>query len=264
MIRALYTSATGMNAQETNIDVIANNLANVNTTGFKKSRADFQDLIYQTIVEPGAQTSAGGSQTPSGIQIGLGVRNSAVQRLFEQGDLANTGNQLDVAIQGEGFFRVQVPGAAQDAFTRAGNFQLNENGELVTSDGYVVQPTITVGQDVLSITITEDGTVNARVQGQTTLSNLGQIEAVRFPNPSGLRALGRNLFEESDASGTAISGNFATDGVGRLQQGFLESSNVSVVEQVVNMITAQRAYEAASKGIQTADEMVGQAIQLKR
>jgi len=262
MIRALYSAATGMKAQETNIDVISNNLANVNTTGFKKSRADFQDLMYQTVVEPGAPTSTG-TQSPSGIQVGLGVKTAAVQRVFSQGDLSNTGNQLDLAIEGEGFFQVQNPDGTP-AYTRAGNFQLNDQGQLVTNDGYLVQPTITVDNTVLSVTIAEDGTVSGRVAGQTALSNLGTLDAARFPNPAGLRAVGRNLYQETDSSGTAVTGNFNADGFGRLQQGFLESSNVSVVEQVVTMITAQRAYEAASKGISTADEMLGQAISLKR
>ncbi|MFM1847189.1 MAG: flagellar basal body rod protein FlgG [Pseudomonadota bacterium] len=262
MIRALYSSSTGMNAQEANIDVIANNLANVNTTGYKKSRAEFQDLVYQYVVEPGAATSST-TQSPSGIQIGLGVKTAAVQKVFSQGDLTNTGNQLDVAIQGDGFFQVQMPDGTT-AYTRSGSFQLNSQGQLVTTDGYPVLGPGSIPSDTLAITIGEDGTVNVRQPGAATPSQIGQFSAARFPNNGGLRAIGRNLYEETASSGSPITGTFGTDGVGRLSQGFLESSNVSVVEQVVNMISAQRAYEASSKGIQAADEMLGQAINMRR
>ncbi len=262
MIRALYTSATGMQAQETSIDVISNNLANVNTTGYKKSRADFQDLMYQYLLEPGAQTSAS-TQNPSGIHVGLGVKTSAVQKVFAQGDLTSTSNPLDLAIEGDGFITVQLPDGT-NAYTRSGALQINQDGTLVTADGYQVVGPGTIPANALSITIGEDGTVSARVPGTATAQNLGQIQATRFPNNAGLRATGRNLYEETAASGSPVNGIFAQDGFGRIQQGFLESSNVSVVEQVVNMITAQRAYEASSKGISTADEMLGQAINLKR
>jgi flagellar basal-body rod protein FlgG len=263
MIRALYTAATGMNAQETNIDVIANNLANVNTNSFKKSRADFQDLMYQYTVEPGAPTSASTSN-PSGVQVGLGVKTAAVQKVFQQGDLTSTSNQLDVAIEGDGFFRVTQPGDGTLAYTRSGSFQLDQTGQLVTSDGYQVSPGITIPTDALSITIAQDGTVSVTTQGNTTPTSVGELTAVRFPNSAGLRAMGRNLYQETVSSGSATSGKFSENGFGRLSQGFLESSNVSVVEQVVNMITAQRAYEASSKGITTAEEMLSQAINLKR
>lgn len=262
MIRALYSSATGMNAQELNIDVISNNLANVNTTGYKKSRADFQDLVYQYLLEPGAPTSAS-TQNPSGIQVGLGVKTAAVQKIFGQGDLASTGNPLDVAIEGDGFFQVLLPDGTI-AYTRAGAFQLNEAGDIVTADGYQVDGPGGISPDATSITIGEDGTVSVKVPGTPDPTQAGQFTAVRFPNNSGLKAIGRNLYLETASSGGPTSGTFSEDGVGRLQQGFLESSNVSVVEQVVNMITAQRAYEAASKGIQTADDMLAQAIALKR
>lgn len=261
MIRALYTSATGMHAQETNIDVISNNLANVNTTGYKKSRADFQDLIYQYLVEPGAPTSSTTSN-PTGIQVGLGVKTAAVQKVFSQGDLTSTGNQLDVAIEGEGFFQVQV--ADGIAYSRSGSLKLDADGQIVTSDGNVIDPGITVPPDAEKISIALDGTVTARVPGQTDESNLGQLSAVRFPNPAGLRSLGRNLYEETSSSGSPTTGIFNEDGYGSLNQGFLESSNVSIVEQVVSMITAQRAYEASSKGVNAADEMLSQAINLKR
>ena len=262
MIRSLYTSATGMQAQETNIDVISNNLANVNTTGFKKSRADFEDLIYQYIVEPGAPTSQT-TQNPSGIQIGLGVKTSSVQKVFSQGDLTSTGNQLDLAIEGDGFFQVQLPDGSL-AYSRSGTFRLDNQGQIVTPEGYVVQPAITIPTDALSVTIGEDGLVSVRQPGQTAPTSPGQITAYRFPNNAGLRAVGRNLYEETDASGAGTSGIFSESGFGRVAQGFLESSNVSVVEQVVSMITAQRAYEASSKGVTTADDMLNQAINLKR
>lgn len=262
MIRALYTSATGMHAQETNIDVISNNLANVNTTGYKKSRADFQDLMYQYIVEPGAATSST-TKNPTGIQVGLGVRTAGVQKVFTQGDLTSTGNQLDVAIEGEGFMQVELPDGSA-AYTRNGSLRLNDQGAIVTADGYALDGANNIATNALSITIARDGTVSYRVPGQAADTNAGQLTAVRFPNNAGLRAIGKNLYVETESSGTATSGNFDTDGIGALNQGFLESSNVSIVEQVVNMITAQRAYEASSKGVNTADEMLSQAINLKR
>lgn len=262
MIRALYTAATGMNAQETNIDVISNNLANVNTVGFKKGRADFQDLMYQYAVEPGAPTSQT-TTNPSGIQVGLGVKTASVQKVFTQGDLTSTGNRLDVAIEGDGFFQIQRPDGTL-AYTRSGAFQLDQNGQIVTSDGYIVAPAITIPQDALGITIAQDGTVSVKQPNNANPTQVGQLTAVRFPNNGGLRAMGQNLYEETQASGTPVNGIFSQNGFGRLNQGFLESSNVSVVEQVVNMITAQRAYEASSKGITTADEMLNQVINLKR
>jgi len=251
-----------MKAQETNIDVISNNLSNVNTTGYKKSRASFQDLMYQYVTEPGAATSQTTSN-PTGIQVGLGVKTASVAKVFTQGDLAATGNQLDVAIEGDAFFQVLRPDGTL-AYSRSGNFQLNELGNLVTSDGFPVQPAITVPNGSLGLTIAQDGTVSVKQPGQTAPQNLGQLTAFRFANNSGLRALGQNLYEETQASGTATAGIFSQIGYGRLSQGFLESSNVSVVEQVVNMITAQRAYEASSKGITAADEMLSGAINLKR
>lgn len=262
MLRALYSSATGMQAQETNIDVISNNIANVNTTSFKRSRAEFQDLIYQYLLEPGAPTSQT-TQNPSGIQVGLGVKTAAVQKMFSQGDLISTENQLDVAIEGDGFFQIQRPDGTV-AYTRSGSFQLDLNGNIVTGDGYQLQPAITIPTNALAVTIGQDGTVSVRLPDTAAASQVGQIQAVRFPNNGGLRAVGRNLYEETDSSGAPVTGLFSQLGFGSLQQGFLESSNVSVVEQVVNMITAQRAYEANSKGIQTADDMLQQAINLKR
>jgi flagellar basal-body rod protein FlgG len=251
-----------MQAQETNIDVISHNIANVNTTGYKRSRAEFQDLIYQYLLEPGAPTSQN-TQSPSGIQVGLGVKTAAVQKMFGQGDLISTENQLDVAIEGDGFFQIERPDGTL-TYTRSGSFQLDQQGNLVTGEGYRVLPGIAIPQNTLAITIGQDGTVSARIPDTAQAQNIGQLIAVRFPNNGGLRAVGRNLYEETSSSGAPIAGIFGQQGFGTLQQGFLESSNVSVVEQVVNMITAQRAYEANSKGIQTADDMLQQAINLKR
>lgn len=262
MIRALYSAATGMQAQETNLDVISNNLANVNTTGFKKSRADFQDLMYQAAVEPGAPTSAT-TMNPTGVQVGLGVKTASVQKLFTQGDLSSTNNQLDVAIEGDGFFQVTRPDGTL-AYTRTGSFRLDQNGQMVTADGFMVAPGITIPPDALGVTIGQDGTVSVKQPGNVAPAQAGQLIAVRFPNNGGLRATGQGLYDETQASGAPVTGTFSQIGYGRLNQGFLESSNVSVVEQVVNMITAQRAYEASSKGITTADEMLSSAINLKR
>ena len=262
MIRSLYSAASGMRAQETNMDVIANNLANVNTTGFKKSKAEFQDLMYQYLVEPGAPTSES-TLAPAGIQVGLGVKTASVAKVFSQGDLTSTGNQLDLAIEGDGFFRVTLPDG-RDVYTRAGNFQIDNNQQLVTPDGFPMNPAISIPTDALAITIGQDGIVSVRQPGTTVPTQVGQITGVRFPNAAGLRAIGQNFYEETEASGAAQTGNFTENGLGRVSQGFLESSNVSVVEQVVNMITGQRAYEASSRGIQSADEMLSQAISLKR
>jgi len=262
MIRALYAAATGMKAQETNIDVISNNLANVNTTGFKKGRAEFQDLMYQYVVEPGAPTSQT-TINPTGIQIGLGVKTSSVQKMFTQGDLSSTGNQLDIAIEGDGFFQITRPDGTL-AYTRTGNFRLDQNGQMVTADGFILAPGVTIPPDALGVTIGQDGTVSVKQPGNVVPAQVGQIIAVRFPNNGGLRSTGQGLYEETQASGPPQTGIFSQIGFGRLNQGFLESSNVSVVEQVVNMITAQRAYEASSKGITTADEMLNSAISLKR
>ncbi|MCB0339329.1 MAG: flagellar basal-body rod protein FlgG [Bdellovibrionales bacterium] len=262
MIRALFTSATGMNAQQLKIDNISNNLANINTTGFKKGRTEFQDLMYQQVIEPGAATSQN-TTNPTGIQVGLGVRPISIAKVFTQGDLSSTNNQLDIAIEGDGFFEVQLSDGSS-AFTRSGAFRLDENSQLVTPDGNVLQPAITIPTDALSVTIGRDGTVEVLQPGSTTPTSVGQITVSRFPNPAGLKAAGQNLYLESEASGTPTAGTPSEDGVGRLTQGFLESSNVSVVEEVVNMILAQRAYEASSKGIRTAEDMASEAINLKR
>jgi flagellar basal-body rod protein FlgG len=254
MIRALYTAATGMEAQQLNIDVIANNLANVNTTGFKKSRPDFQDLLYQTIRAPGASTTTT-SQSPTGIQVGLGARPAAVQRINQQGDYTQSGNTYDVAIEGTGFFQVRQPDGST-AFTRAGAFKIDRDGNMVTSDGLQIDPPIAIPDGSEDVTIGQDGVVSARAPGQSAPAQVGQIQTARFANPAGLRALGKNLLQESDTSGPAQVGTPGQDNRGTILQGYLENSNVSVVEELVALITGQRAYEVTSKAITTADEML--------
>lgn len=262
MIRSLHTAATGMEAQQLNMDVIAHNLANVNTTGFKRSRVDFQDLLYQSIRTAGSP-QAQGIQVPTGIQVGLGSRAAAVQKLFTQGDFQQTGNDLDMLIEGNGFFQVTLP-SGELAYTRDGSFKTDGQGRLVTSDGYPVQPEITIPQGCKEITVGEDGTVTATMAGQTAPQELGQIQIVGFTNPTGLESVGRNLLKQTDASGDPLPGTPGQDGLGTLSQGYLEMSNVKVVEEMVNMILAQRAYEVNSKSIQSADEMLNIANNLRR
>ncbi len=262
MIRALWTAASGMMAQQLNIDTISNNLANVNTTGFKKNRAEFEDLIYQTTAEAGTPVATG-LTLPTGIQIGLGVRPSATQKLFMQGNIYQTENPLDIAIEGDGFFQVTLPDGTV-AYTRDGSFKLDANGNIVTSDGYFIEPPITIPQNATSISISPEGVVSVKIPGQVAAQNVGQIQLARFVNPAGLKAIGDNLFKETDASGAPIVANPGTNGMGNLRQGFLEASNVQVVEEMVKLITAQRAYESNSKSIQTADDMLRIANGLKR
>jgi len=262
MMRALYISATGMEAQQLNIDIISNNLANVNTTGFKKSRGDFQDLLYQTIRMAGA-SSGTGTQIPSGIQIGAGVRPASVQRIFTPGDFQNTQNPLDLAIEGDGFFQVILPDGTI-SYTRAGAFKKDNTGRIVTSDGFPVEPAITIPPDALNITISANGTVSVLQPGNTIPTEIGTIQLVRFSNPSGLNSIGRNLFLPTAASGEAIAGIPGESGFGTIAQGFLEASNVNIAEELVNMIIGQRAYEINSKAIQTADEMMRTANEVKR
>lgn len=262
MIKSLYTAATGMVAQQLNLDVVANNLANVNTAGFKKNKADFQDLMYQIVEEPGTAANQTGT-SPAGIQIGLGVRPASVGKIHSQGDFESTNNPLDMAIEGDGFFQVTLP-TGETMYTRNGAFKLDATGNLVNSDGYPMNPTITIPQDAVSITITADGFVNVKQAGQTQTSQLGQIQIARFPNPAGLKARGRNLLEQTDSSGAPTLATPGQNGVGTLAQGFQESSNVSVVEEIVQMVSGQRAYEANSKVIQTADQLLSTAINVKR
>lgn len=260
MIRALYTAATGMEAQQLNIDVISNNLANVNTTGFKRSRADFQDLLYQTLRAPGAASSTE-TTIPTGIQVGLGSRPAAVQKLFTQGDFQQTGNEMDIVIEGNGFFQITQPGGAI-AYTRAGAFKVNANGEIVNSDGYLLEPSVTIPSGTTKITIAQDGTITATVGGVP--SQIGSISLARFVNPGGLDSIGRNLYLPTVASGDAVTGTPGQDGFGTIAQGFLEASNVNIVEELVGMIIAQRAYEINSKAIQASDEMLQTASNLRR
>ncbi len=261
-MRALWTAATGMHAQQMTLDVISNNLANVQTAGFKRSRVDFQDLVYEILQAPGA-ASAQGQEVPSGFQVGHGSRAVATQRLFVKGDLQQTGNSLDVAIEGDGFFQIQLP-SGDTGYTRAGTFKKNSQGQLVTSDGFTVQPQITIPQNALSLSIGVDGTVSAVIAGQAQPQTLGSLELVRFINPAGLQSQGRNLFLVTQASGDAIPGIPGRDGLGTLLQGFVESSNVNVVEEMVGMIVTQRAYEINSRAIRTADEMMQTANNLVR
>ncbi len=262
MQRSLFIGATGMDAQRLNIDVISNNLANVNTNGFKKSRADFQELLYQKIKSPGS-SSADGSEVPTGIQVGLGVKPAAVQKLFNQGDYAPTGNPLDMVIEGEGFFQITTPDG-DTAYTRSGAFKLDSSGNIVNSDGYLMEPAISIPSDTLEITIGADGTVSVLQPGSTDTSQVGQIEIAQFVNPGGLHALGKNLFQPSGSSGSATTGNPDAEGRGSIGQGYLELSNVNIVEEMVSMIVSQRAYELNSKVIQASDEMIQMANNLKR
>lgn len=262
MIRALFTAVTGMKAQELNIDVMANNLANVNTVGFKRSRADFQDLLYQTLREAGAASSAS-TQIPTGLQVGLGSRPVAVQKLFIQGDFQPTERSLDLAIEGEGFFQITQPNG-ELAYSRAGSFKTDSQGRIVSSDGYLLDPEITIPADTLTITVGTDGTVSVVTAGQTTSNQLGSIQLAKFSNPAGLKSLGRSLYVTTEASGSPTTGTPGQDGFGTISQGFLEQSNVSIVEELTQMIVAQRAYEVNSKSVQSADEMLQTANNMKR
>ena len=254
-MRALSIASTGMLAQQTNVETIANNLANMNTTAFKQQRAEFQDLLYQTIQGPGSQTSDAGTVAPNGIQLGAGVRTSAIYRITTQGDLKSTGNAYDIAIQGAGFFSVtQADGTT--AYTRAGNFSLSPQGQLVTQDGMVVQPGVAVPQGALGVQINAQGQVNVTVPGNATPQTVGQLQLTRFPNEAGLSALGGNLYLETPASGAPQSGVPGSAGYGTIQQGYLETSNVNSVNEITALITAQRAYEMNSKVVTAADQML--------
>jgi flagellar basal-body rod protein FlgG len=260
MVRSLWISKTGLDAQQTQLDVIANNLANVSTTGFKRSRAAFEDLLYQTLRQPGAQSSQT-TQIPSGLQIGTGVRPVATERIHTQGNLTQTSNALDIAIQGQGFFQVALPDGTV-GYTRAGNFQVDSTGQVVTPNGYPLQPAITIPANALSVTIGKDGIVSATQAGQAAPTQVGTVQLVSFLNPGGLQSFGDNLYLETAASGTPTTGTPGSNGLGLLNQGFLETSNVNVVEELVLMIQTQRAYEINSRAIQTADQMLGRLTQL--
>ncbi len=262
MIRALWTAASGMQAQQKNIDVVANNLANVNTTGFKRSRADFQDLMYQNLKSSGAP-STNSTQVPNGIQIGLGTRLASVSKIFTTGDLTQTGNELDIAIEGDGFFQIQQPDGTT-AYSRAGSFKKDSQGRIVTPDGNPLLPEIVIPSNATKINIGSDGTVSVNQSGQTTPTTIGTIQLALFSNPSGLSSLGKNLYQQTDASGSATTGTAGQNGLGTIAQGMVEMSNVSVAEEMVNMIVGQRAYEINSKAVQAADEMLQTANNLRR
>jgi flagellar basal-body rod protein FlgG len=258
----MWAAASGMQAQSMNIDVIANNIANVTTTGFKRSRAEFQDLLYETMQPPGGSTSEN-TQAPTGIQLGHGVRPVAVAKTFSEGELQLTKNELDLAIEGNGFFQVTLPNGTT-AYTRAGAFKLDQDGRIVTPDGFLLDPEISVPTDTLTLSIGMDGIVSALQAGNSAPRQLGTIQLARFNNPAGLQSMGKNLFLPTDASGTAIEGTAGEQNFGTIAQGFLEMSNVSIVDEMVNMITAQRSYETNSKVVQTSDDMLQIANNLKR
>jgi flagellar basal-body rod protein FlgG len=262
MIRAMRTAATGMTAQQLNVDNIAHNLANVNTTGFKKARVEFQDLFYQRTKVPGNMTSTG-TETPASLEIGYGTTPVSTQRMFSQGELVSTGNPLDMAITGEGFFRVVLPEGGY-AYTRDGSFKITADGNLMTTDGYTVDPGISIPRDTSQVSIGPDGVLSVTVGDDPTPMPVGQVELVRFVNPAGLRAMGQNLFEATPASGEAISGIAGSEGFGRLAQGYLEVSNVNIVEEMIALIAAQRAYEVNSKSIKASDDMMTMANNLTR
>jgi len=259
MLRAFSTAATGMTAQQMIVDVIANNLANISTVGFKRSQVDFQDLMYMKIKEPGREI-ASGVVAPSGFEIGSGVSPASTLKVFTAGELENTGRDLDLAIMGDGFFQVTGPGG-ETRYTRDGSLRLNASGNLVTSGGFTIEPSITIPSDSIGISVAKDGTVTIK-KGDGTSSSVGQITLARFPNPSGLSSEGGNLLAESNASGAAITSTPGSDGSGSLQQNFLEKSNVQMVTELVNLITAQRAYETNSRAIKAGDDMLTTANRL--
>ncbi len=262
MMRALFSGASGMHAQTLNMDVISNNLANINTAGFKKSRTEFQDLIYQTLREPGARSTIA-TEIPTGIQVGLGVKPVAVNRIFSQGNFKQTGSPLDLIIEGEGFFQVTTPDGTI-AYTRAGTFNRDSTGRIVTSDGYPLEPALTIPADAISVTVGNDGTVSIQRPGETESTEVGSIQLVKFINQAGLKNLGKNLYLNTTTSGDPIQGTPGLEGLGTVAQGYQEMSNVDIVEELVGMIIAQRAYETSSKAIRAADQMLKNAIQLGR
>ncbi len=262
MTRSLDIGATGMLAQQLNVDVISNNIANMTTTGYKQRRAAFQDLLYQNFDRPGSTSTDSGTTVPAGLQLGLGVRAGSVYRQHSQGAIQITENPLDMAILGEGFFQIDLP-SGETAYTRDGTFQINENGEIVTVQGYTVNPGITIPDDATNIDVNESGEVIVSLPNQTASSNLGQIQLANFVNPTGLEAIGQNLLTETEASGAPTTGNPNENEFGAVRQGALEQSNVNVVEEITKLITAQRAYELNSSVISTSDEMLQTITQLR-
>ncbi|MCB1835290.1 MAG: flagellar basal-body rod protein FlgG [Geminicoccaceae bacterium] len=261
-MRSLNVAATGMMAQQLHVEVISNNVANMTTTGYKRRRPEFQDLLYQSQRRIGSESSDTGTVVPAGVQLGLGVKTAAVYRIHEQGDVLGTENKLDIAIQGEGFFIVDLPNG-DTAYTRSGNFQLSPDGEIVNADGYPISPGLTVPNDTVELTINAEGIVAAKVQGQIAPVEVGQFELASFVNSAGLEAIGNNFLMETPASGPATIGNPGTDGFGTMLQGFLEGSNVNPVQEITALITAQRAYDLNSKIISASDEMMAAVAQLR-
>ena len=261
-MQSLNIAATGMLAQQMNVEVISNNIANMNTSGFKRQRAEFSDLLYQDHRRAGANSSEEGTVVPTGIQLGVGVKPEAVYRISEQGSLEITDNPLDMAINGKGYFPIEMPGG-ETGYTRAGSFQLSPEGDLVTPDGYLVQPGVTVPEDAVGVTVNQNGEVWVDLDGQTAPQLVGQIELARFANEAGLRALGDNLFVETQASGQATIGAPGAPGYGTVQQGMIETSNVDMVKEITNMVAAQRAYEMNSKVISTSDEMMQSVARMR-
>ncbi len=261
-MRSLDIAGTGMQAQQTNVEVISNNIANMTTTGFKRKRPEFQDLIYQNLRRVGADSSDSGSIVPSGAQVGLGVRTAAIYRINEQGNLQQTSNQLDMAVQGNGYFQVTLP-SGDTAYTRDGTFGLAADGTIVTADGYVVQPGVQIPANATSVTVNQSGQVQVTLSGQTTPQTAGQLQLAVFPNDAGLEAQGGNMYLETAASGQPVTGNPASPGFGSVMQGFIETSNVNVVSEITNLITAQRAYEMNSKVITTSDDMLSTLTNLR-
>ncbi len=261
-MRALRTATSGMLAQQLNVEVISNNIANMNTVGFKRQRAEFQDLLYQNVERMGSQSSTQGTVVPTGIQIGAGVKAGSVYRITEQGSPTRSGNPYDIAIDGKGYFQITMP-SGEIAYTRAGNFAVNGEGQLVTEDGYAVEPAITIPQDAIDVSISKSGQVQVTTQGQTAPQTVGQLELATFFNDAGLEAIGDNLLLETAASGAATIGAPNEPGYGHLLQGYTEASNVDAVSEITNLIVAQRAYEMNSKVITTADEMLSVSAQVK-
>lgn len=261
-MRALSIGATGMMAQQLNVETISNNIANMSTAGYKRERAEFQDLLYQQERRVGSPTSDSGTELPSGVQLGLGVKTAAISRVSEQGPLIKTDNRLDVALQGDGYYSIQLP-SGDTAYTRAGFFQLSSDGTIVTSDGFPVQPNIVIPQNAIDVVISNAGEVFAYFDGQVAPQNLGQFELATFVNDNGLEAIGSSLFKETTASGAPVVGVAGAPGFGSMLQGYLEGSNVNVVAEITNLIQAQRAYEMNSKSIETADQMLQTITQLR-
>lgn len=261
-MRSLSIAGTGMLAQQTNVDVISNNIANMNTTAFKRQRAEFQDLLYQQVQRPGSGTGSGETRAPSGIQIGAGVRTGGVYRISEQGAMTTTSNRYDIAIEGTGYFQIQMPNG-DTAYTRAGSFQLSDQGELVTTDGFPVQPGITIPPEAVDVVISRTGTVQVKLDGQTEMQDVGQLQLASFVNEAGLEAQGGNLYLATTASGQPNVATPGDPGFGALRQGYLEASNVNPVAEITALITAQRAYEMNSRVVKTVDEMLATSSQLR-